>query len=201
MATYLVSASERNNFKLITNTDVKRVIRTAGHVTGVEVTAYANGGYTGVFNVTEITGRVILSAGTFGTSKILFRSGVGPTDMLQVVNGSSDGLKFIDSSAWIHSPVGQNLQDHTNTDIVISHPNISFYDYYAAYKNPIASDASSYLDARTGPLAQSAPNIGPVFWETITGSDGVTRQFQYTARCEGGHGAPDNCESFLSLTK
>lgn len=74
MATYLVSANARSNFKLWTGTAVKRLIRTGGHITGVEVEAYDDGGYVGVVNVTSISGRVILSAGTFGSAKILMRS-------------------------------------------------------------------------------------------------------------------------------
>lgn len=74
MATYLVSASERDNFKLWTNTMVRRVIRTGGHVTGLEVEPVTEEGYRGIVNITPDAGRVILSAGTFGTPKILFRS-------------------------------------------------------------------------------------------------------------------------------
>jgi cellobiose dehydrogenase (acceptor) len=74
MATYLVTANARSNFKLWTNTAVKRVIRNGGHITGVEVEAFRDGGYAGVVNVTSITGRVILSAGTFGSAKLLMRS-------------------------------------------------------------------------------------------------------------------------------
>ena len=39
MATYLVTAAQRSNFKLWTNTTVRRVLRNGGHVTGVEVEA------------------------------------------------------------------------------------------------------------------------------------------------------------------
>jgi cellobiose dehydrogenase (acceptor) len=74
MATYLVTAKARKNFDLWLNTAVKRVVRTGGHITGVEVEAYKNGGYGGVVNLTPVTGRVILSAGTFGSAKILMRS-------------------------------------------------------------------------------------------------------------------------------
>jgi cellobiose dehydrogenase (acceptor) len=74
MATYLVTAKARTNFNLWMNTTVSRVIRTGGHITGVEVSAYGDGGHTGIVNVTLNTGRVVLSAGTFGTAKILMRS-------------------------------------------------------------------------------------------------------------------------------
>jgi cellobiose dehydrogenase (acceptor) len=53
----------------------KRVIRTGGHITGVELECYKGGpGHSGTVNVTPGTGRVILSAGTFGSAKVLFRS-------------------------------------------------------------------------------------------------------------------------------
>lgn len=74
MATYLVTANARSNFKLWTGTAVKRVVRTGGHVTGVEVEAYRDGGYVGTVNLTPNSGRVILSAGTFGSAKLLLRS-------------------------------------------------------------------------------------------------------------------------------
>lgn len=74
MSTYLVSANKRKNFHLWMGTAVKRVIRNGGHVTGIEVEPFINGGYTGVVNITSVTGRVILSAGTFGSAKILLRS-------------------------------------------------------------------------------------------------------------------------------
>jgi cellobiose dehydrogenase (acceptor) len=48
------------------------------------------------------------------------------------------------------------------TDTVISHPNVAFYDFYEAWKAPILADRDAYLGSRTGILAQAAPNIGPM---------------------------------------
>jgi len=186
MATYLVTANARKNFKLIMNTAVNRVVRDGGHVSGVEVQAYGKGGYCGTINVTPGTGRVVLAAGAFGSPKILMRSGIGPRDQLRVVKGA-EGAKMIDVSQWIELPVGHNLDDHVNTDIVITHPNVSFYDFYGAYDKPITADKNHYLSQRTGILAQSAPNLAVVAWEEVKGADGITRQMQYTARVEGGH--------------
>lgn len=114
MATYLVSASERDNFELWMNTAVKRVVRDGSQVTGLEVTAFRDGGYAGTVELTPGTGRVILSAGVFGTAKILMRSGIGPTDQLNIVKQSDDGPTMIDSDSWIDLPVGYNLMDHLN---------------------------------------------------------------------------------------
>ncbi|KAM7186733.1 hypothetical protein V8F33_011656 [Rhypophila sp. PSN 637] len=184
LATYLVSASSRKTFTLWTHTVAKRVVRTGGHVTGVELEC--NGpGHSGVVAVTPKTGRVILAAGAFGSPKLLFRSGIGPTDQLNIVKNTTDGPTMIGSDSWINLPVGYNLNDHVGTDIEISHPDVVFYDYYGAWNAPIPSDAETYLNNRTGPLAQAAPNIGPIFWEIIKGADGVDRHFHWQARVEG----------------
>lgn len=186
MATYLVTANARKNFKLVMGTNVNRVIRDGTRMTGVEMQAYLPGGMCGTVKVTPNTGKVILAAGAFGTPKILFRSGIGPQDQLEIVQGA-EGSAMVNSSQWINLPVGYNLDDHTNTDIIVSHPNVSFYDFYAAYSTPIAADANRYLANRTGILAQSAPNLSVFFWQEIDGADGITRQLQWTARVESGH--------------
>jgi len=182
MATYLVTANARKNFAFWTNAGVKRVVRTGGHVTGVEVEC---GGSSGVVSLTKDTGRVILSAGTFGSAKILWRSGIGSTDQLNNVKSSGDGSSMISSDQWINLPVGYNLYDHVGTDLEIAHGNIVNYDFYAAYNKPNQGDMNAYLNGRTGILAQSAPNFGPMFWEIIKGSDGVTRHLHWQARVEG----------------
>ena len=35
--------------------------------------------------------------------------------------------------------------NNEQTDTVITHPDVVFYDFYAAYTDPIASDAAAYL--------------------------------------------------------
>jgi cellobiose dehydrogenase (acceptor) len=87
LATYLVNAAKQNTFGLWTNTNVRRLIREGGHITGVEVECTKGGavgpGYSGIVKVKSGTGRVILSAGTFGSAKILFRS------KLHAINGEA----------------------------------------------------------------------------------------------------------------
>ncbi|KAJ2898357.1 carbohydrate-binding module family 1 protein [Zalerion maritima] len=198
MSTYLVSASERSNFDMWTGTAVKRLIRTRGHITGLEVEAFLDGGYEGTVGVTSVTGRVVLSAGTFGTPKILYRSGIGRSDQLEIVAASADGTNMMDEDDWLILPVGNNVVDHVNTDTVITHPDVVNYDFYEAYTDPIEEDADSYLDSRTGILAQAAPNIGPLAFDQIQGSDGIVRQIQWTARVEGGHDTPDGSAMVIS---
>jgi len=74
LATYLVNASKRKEFTLLTETIAKKVVRTGGHATGVELECNGAVGQHGLVNVTPGTGRVILAAGTFGSAKLLMRS-------------------------------------------------------------------------------------------------------------------------------
>ncbi|KAL2174406.1 cellobiose dehydrogenase [Thermothelomyces heterothallicus CBS 202.75] len=186
LATYLVSAAQREGFTLWMNTTVTRIIREGGHATGVEVQcSNSEAGQAGIVPLTPKTGRVIVSAGAFGSAKLLFRSGIGPKDQLNIVKNSTDGPSMISEDQWIELPVGYNLNDHVGTDIEIAHPDVVFYDYYGAWDEPIVEDTERYLANRTGPLAQAAPNIGPIFWEIIKGSDGVSRHLQWQARVEG----------------
>ncbi|KAL7268091.1 hypothetical protein RUND412_009299 [Rhizina undulata] len=189
LATYLQTALARSNFELAVNTTVRRVIRTGSTITGVEVLTTQADGLTGIVNVTPTTGKVILSAGAFGTPKILFRSGIGPSDQLDIVAASiADGESMISSDEWISLPVGYNVMDHTNTDVVVSHPNVTEYDFYAAYDDPITADKDAYLNNRAGMLAGAAPGPNTMLWESFVGDDGITRQVQWTARAEGSLG-------------
>ncbi|KAI1486834.1 hypothetical protein F5X96DRAFT_673238 [Biscogniauxia mediterranea] len=186
LATYLVSASRRDEFTLWMNTTAKRVIREGGHATGVEIECSPDSpGHAGIVSVTPGTGRVVLSAGAFGTAKLLFRSGIGPKDQLDVIKNSTDGPTMISQDAWIDLPVGYNLNDHVGTDIEVAHPDVVFYDFYGAWEEPVVSDTETYLNNRTGILAQAAPNLGPIFWEIIKGADGIDRHLHWQARVEG----------------
>ncbi|OAA59901.1 cellobiose dehydrogenase [Niveomyces insectorum RCEF 264] len=187
LATYLVSASQRKDkFALWTNTMAKRIVRTGGHATGVEVECASSGnGVAGTVQLTPNTGRVIVSAGAFGSAKVLLRSGIGTGDQLNIVKESTDGPTMISNDQWIDLPVGYNLNDHVGTDIEIAHPDVVFYDYYGAWNDPVLSDEKTYLANRTGMLAQAAPNLGPMFWQSIRGTDGGIRHLQWQARVEG----------------
>jgi cellobiose dehydrogenase (acceptor) len=196
MATYLVEAKELPNFTLMVNTTVNRVIRDGSGATGVEVEAFLPGGQCGNIKLAS-GGNVILAAGTFGSPKILFRSGIGPQDQLEIVK-KAEADKMVDEADWINLPVGENLDDHANTEIVITHPNVEFYDFYEAYDNPIPSDKKKYLDDRSGILAQSAPNLAVVFWHNQVGPDGISRSNQWSARVESSHGVKSNKSISLS---
>lgn len=75
LATYLATAAARTDkFTMWTDTAANRIVRNGSHATGVEISCSAGTGYAGTVNLTPNTGRVIVSAGTFGSPKLLFRS-------------------------------------------------------------------------------------------------------------------------------
>lgn len=92
---------------------------------------------------------------------------------------------MVNETEWINLPIGYNLAEQMNTDAIVTHPDVVFYDFYAAWTDPITADKDAYLGNRTGILTQAAPNIGPMMWDLITVADGTTRQLQWTSRVEG----------------
>jgi cellobiose dehydrogenase (acceptor) len=181
MATYLVTASQRRNFRLQMNTTVARVLRNGDVATGVEVESTGPGGLTGTINVTPGSGRVILSAGVFGTFKMLVRSGIGPVEEIeQIANHSIEAAKLPPKEQWIALPVGHNLDDGPNHYLGVSVQGMEAYPWetlWASTKdNP---DIKRYLETRSGPLAQLQASIGPVSWDTVLGSDGKKRVVQW----------------------
>ncbi len=87
----------RNNFTLLTNSHVTRVIVEKARVIGVEVST-KEGKY-----IIKATAEVVLSCGVFNTPQILMLSGIGPRKHLEEL-----GIPVV---ADIPA-VGDNLQDH-----------------------------------------------------------------------------------------
>ncbi|KAK1542421.1 cellobiose dehydrogenase [Colletotrichum paranaense] len=206
LETHLVSVAARGNVKLWTNTLVTRVERRGDSVSGVQVESAGEGGYDGTIKL-AVGDRVILSAGVFGSAKILFRSGIGPKDQLETAQ-KTEGDVFIDSTQWIDLPVGHNLDDHVNTNILFEYPGIANYDFNSTYDNPSPDDAAAYLceitdlsmrdgltlltDSdlaanRSGILTQAAPDNNPIFWDAVKGEDGIERGFQWMSYVSGPH--------------
>lgn len=55
------------------------------------------------------------------------------------------------------------------------------------------------VDARSGILAQAAPNIGPIIFDEIRGADNRVRSMQWTARVEASLGENDTSKYHLTV--
>ena len=196
MSVYLGSAYPRPNFSLYTNAIVDRVIREGSKITGVEISNTAADGFRGTVKANKA---VVLAAGAFGTPKVLMRSGIGPKDQLETVR-NAEGSKMISEDQWIDLPVGYNLMDNINTDIVISQPDVVYYDFAGLWNSPNQGDVDAYLNGRTGMLAQSASNLNPMIWEMLTGTNGL-QGLQWTARVDTSLNIPNDNKHNMVLAQ
>jgi len=108
VATYFRTAKTRDNFTYKQYVYVLNVVRNGAQIIGVK-TNDTSLGPDGVIPLTS-NGRVVLSAGSFGTPRILFRSGIGPSDMISIAQNSADaGPNVPPQDQWINLPVGMNV--------------------------------------------------------------------------------------------
>ncbi|KAG6918085.1 substrate-specific activator of APC-dependent proteolysis [Tephrocybe rancida] len=172
VATYFKTAKARPNFTYRQYAYVQNVVRNGAQITGVK-TNDTSLGPNGIIPLTT-NGRVVLSAGSFGSPRILFRSGIGPTDMINLVAADATaGPNLPPQAQWINLPVGYNL--------VFTHPSVDAYENWAqVWSSPRSADSAQYLKSHSGVLAASSPRLN--FWRALSGTDNVTRWLQGTVR-------------------
>jgi cellobiose dehydrogenase (acceptor) len=119
VASYLRTAKARPNFTYKDYTLVSNVVRNGSQITGVQ-TNDTSLGQNGVIPITT-NGFVILSAGSFGSSRILIMSGIGPMDMIQIVQKNATAAANLPPKAqWINLPVGQNISDNPSIKVLLN---------------------------------------------------------------------------------
>jgi cellobiose dehydrogenase (acceptor) len=102
-------AQAKSTFKLQLNTKVIRVVRNGSRITGVE-TETAQGRE--MINLRP-GGSVLLAAGAMSTPRILFNSGIGPSEQINIVKSGTTKVKLPDERDWISLPVGLEMKDHS----------------------------------------------------------------------------------------
>lgn len=176
---YLPLVQNKDNFTLRLQTTVRRLIRTGGHVTGVEV-QNASGG----IELIGIRpgGKVILAAGALSTPRILFNSGIGPAKQIKTVQSGSTGITLPAQKDWINLPVGHNLKDHPMFTVKVN-TGANFTAFNTSSVIPATNSLAQRLYASgSGILTQGGHRLQ--FWTSNVASDGVTRFFQ--ASCSPG---------------
>jgi cellobiose dehydrogenase (acceptor) len=168
VATYLPLAMGKDNFKLMLKTMVLRAVRTNSTITGVET--QAEDGSRMIINVKQ-GGKVILAAGAMSSPRILFRSGIGPSDQINMVKSGSTPITLPDESAWIDSPVGF-VKDHTNLGITFSVKGGMTIMSKDDYSSPSQANVDLWNKA-SGPLVESSI-MRLNTWRTVTTSDNHT---------------------------
>lgn len=163
--TYLPLAKGKSNFKLQLRTKVTRAVRANSTITGVEVIDENNKRM--IININQ-GGKVILAAGSMSSGRILFNSAIGPVDQINVAK--SAGVTLPEESAWINSPVGAQVRDHTNIQLNFKvMGNMTVLDS-EAYSTPSQTNIDLFAQG-SGPLAESFMRLNT--WRTVTTSDGT----------------------------
>ncbi|CAO2658307.1 Nn.00g060300.m01.CDS01 [Neocucurbitaria sp. VM-36] len=175
--TYLPLAQDLSNFKLMMNTKVVRAVREGSTVTGVEVET--EDGQRIIYKV-NAGGSVILAAGSMSTPRILFNSGIGPSDQLQTVASGTSGVSLPDKADWIDLPVGAEIKDHPIFTIKFKTNTPMQAETTTSFTNPNQTTIDLFAKG-SGILAQSGQRLS--WWSSVNTSDGSEIFFQGT--CNG----------------
>ncbi|ORX92935.1 hypothetical protein BCR34DRAFT_629431 [Clohesyomyces aquaticus] len=174
---YLPIAQAKSNFKLMLNTKVVRAVRDGPTVSGVE-TENENDQRV-IYNI-KSGGGVILAAGALSTPRILFNSGIGPTEQIQTVASGFSKVTLPAESDWINLPVGVELRDHPIFTVKFSTKGPMPALSSTAFTSPNDTTVELFAEG-SGILAQFGQRL--TFWTTVETSDGNTVYVQGT--CNG----------------
>ncbi|HEV7324998.1 MAG TPA: GMC family oxidoreductase N-terminal domain-containing protein [Bosea sp. (in: a-proteobacteria)] len=142
---FLEPALDRDNLRVELGCMVERIVVEDGRATGVVLTR------DGERYLAEVSGEVLLSAGSVGSPAILERSGIGDGERL-----SGLGIETVR-----HAPgVGENLQDHLQLRPIYKVEGVRTLntDYAKLWRRPLM--ALEYAARRTGPLTMAPSQMG-----------------------------------------
>jgi choline dehydrogenase len=146
---YLHPVEDRPNLKVMTDTQVTRIVIEEGRAAGVEIA-----GPGGSKRTIHARREVILAAGAIGTPHLLMLSGIG----------DGDALKEQGISTAVHSPeVGQNLQDHLDVFLIYELNGPHSYDKYKKLHWQVWAGLQ-FLMFRSGPITSNVVEGGAFWW-------------------------------------
>lgn len=174
--TYMPFAKALDNFSLQLESKVIQVKRNGSSITGV--LTQASDGSQQLINV-KAGGKVILAAGALSTPRILWNSGIGMSDALEIVQSGNSGVTLPDELDWISLPVGHNLMDHAQVPLQFTTAtNFTAVNFNGLATSPSTTDTELYYQG-AGVMTQAAQRMH--LWTSSNSSvDGRTRYLQGT---------------------
>ena len=145
---YLSPVRARRNLSVRTGVLVTRVIVENGRATGVEIAEK------GSRTTLRADREIVLTAGAFGSPKLLMQSGIGPADHLKSV-----GVPVLHDLPG----VGSNLQDHLDLFVIAECTGEHTYDNIGKWHRS-AWAGLQYLLFKNGPVASSLFETGGFWW-------------------------------------
>lgn len=193
LAFLLPAMNSNTNLKLMTDAEVKRItFEPMGTARGVILKKdnseiFLNPG-----------GKLVLTAGTFQTARLLQISGVGSRSELERLQRA--GLVLNGEKYWIiNDEVGQRLHDHSFSQMTFQVPNVNGFAFrYAKFQNdPTAGPM--YISNQKGPYAQYGPvRLGFLAQDGNTSPD--VELLVMTSGVEGSHDRDcDTCFRILVM--
>ncbi|KAI8804632.1 hypothetical protein BJ742DRAFT_741950 [Cladochytrium replicatum] len=163
---YYLDRPKNEFLTLQMHTKVDNLIRENGVITGINAT----------FNGQRIIYKakaVVLAAGVFGTSPLLFNSGIGPKDQLELA--ATLGFNNYSPDTWIESPVGKGVYDNPTITVQIDHPAAQIYNASDVYWNPQDPMKTQLLVNRTGAYTFYG-RVLVMFWDIPVGDTVINAQ-------------------------
>lgn len=180
LRTYLPLAQESGNLELRLNSKVIRLVRDGSKVTGVELEAAAGVNSTETVSV-KPNGRVVLAAGALGSPRILWNSGIGRAEQIEIAANS--GIQVPARDQWIDLPVGEGLKDHPIFSLSLkSNETFGPLDAAAILNGTALTDIAAYEDDHTGVLTEGKHQL--IFFTSREDESGHTRFFQGSCAAE-----------------
>jgi cellobiose dehydrogenase (acceptor) len=163
--TYLPLAEKLPNFKLQLYTKVIRAVRAGPLVTGIEVESAT--GQRSIINLNK-GGKVILAAGAMSSPRLLFNTGIGPLEQIEIVHNGTTNVTLPPREEWVESPVGF-VRDHTIVIVTFNVPGGTDVLNQTEFLDPSKELRELYAHG-SGPLAQAWNRL--MSYTTVTNDDG-----------------------------
>jgi len=145
---YLGPAKGRRNLTVLTDLAARRIVFEGSRAVGVEVAAK------GRSEVIRADREVIVTSGAIGSPKLLLLSGIGKGDELRRL-----GIPVVQDLP----PVGENLQDHMDVDVVYELTGQHSYDRYKKLHWKLWAAAEWKMFNR-GPVTSNLVEGGAFWW-------------------------------------